>query len=495
MISQEENHIHRLVSCRKKKKRIMKKITQKHKYATSISYFAILEKLMILLLLIMSTCCQLTHTWRLFDLSEFARSSYGFNPPPVNHNSQLLYPMSAASSLHQHHNHHRQQHQSLQPQSLQQPQSMALTNNVGLGAAAEQSPVPPMPVPLMNHQQPLYEPLRSDTPNTLSIYSSGNSLLQAEQQSVAASANINNNNNNNQQPANTPKEQLQSVVSAAVAEAASNLVKSVVVASATNKNSDVIQEKGNNAQLREVDGASGSGTTQSNQQQTLARDAASMAEAIVSAVAESAASKYLASPESNKSTIERSAAATSENQARSISLSNNDNQQNTNSSSGSSVVGKILEATTLNQNSNSSQAIVDKLGSVAMHILLKPKKEGSGQRKQSSFKATAAAAEQQIINQHATRVSHNHNRQQQNANTITYQRLLPTKQRDNKLVSYLLSSLAASSDMSASSSTSGQREPSSQLLTSLLSNLKTGITSRSSIVKAAISDNKLARSK
>lgn len=124
-----------------------------------------------------------------------------------------------------------------------------------------------------------------------------------------------------------------------------------------------------------------------------------------------------------------------------------------------STSSKIMQALSAAA-SNSTTA--DKV----LNHLFKPRNKNSP----PATKSSAFLAEQQIINQHA----------------MKYQRLRPTKQRDNKISTYM--------DTSGLSGNRHQLRDSSALAL-ILNNLKlSGISSRSSIVKA-ISDNKLGRSK
>lgn len=133
-----------------------------------------------------------------------------------------------------------------------------------------------------------------------------------------------------------------------------------------------------------------------------------------------------------------------------------------------SPLDKILDSIqSINSSSGGENNNSNKLASVALHML-KPRK--FGQSEAGSRSKQMSSAEQQIINQHA--------RMHLAANS--HQRLVPTKQRDNKILASVL----------ADSSSSGRDSP----LQTLLGSFKSGISSRSSIVKA-ISDNKLARSK
>lgn len=142
--------------------------------------------------------------------------------------------------------------------------------------------------------------------------------------------------------------------------------------------------------------------------------------------------------------------------------------------------------------------------------VLKPLKRQDS--KAGNSKGSLKSVEQQIINQHA-RASYTNGQRYEAPTTSTTTpspaqllqpqqlRLLPTKYRDNKLLGALLTSLSSGRSQSTSgadpSSSSGSSIDANQpgLLSGLVDNFKSGISSRSSIVKAAISDNKLARSK
>lgn len=102
---------------------------------------------------------------------------------------------------------------------------------------------------------------------------------------------------------------------------------------------------------------------------------------------------------------------------------------------------------------------------------------------------SAVAVEQQIVSQHA-RAHHNHHIRRQNQ----HQRLAPSKHRDNKLMSALLGSYP-NGDSTSSAGDARHSSALASLLGESLKSMGSTISSRSSIVKAAISDNKLSRSK
>lgn len=116
-----------------------------------------------------------------------------------------------------------------------------------------------------------------------------------------------------------------------------------------------------------------------------------------------------------------------------------------------SLAGKILNVLTSEPAKNATSQVLQ---------TLKPRHK--------QVRDQAQHIEQHIINQHAT--------------SLSSQRLLPTKQRDQKLTSSLL--------WSGSNSDGRDSSP----FYSIFDSFKSGVSSRSSIVKA-ISDNKLARSK
>jgi hypothetical protein len=141
------------------------------------------------------------------------------------------------------------------------------------------------------------------------------------------------------------------------------------------------------------------------------------------------------------------------------------------------------------------------------------------QADQRANKNPLKALEQQIINQHASASQSNVHRYEAtttmapSAGGTQQFSLLPTRYRDNKLLNSFLSVISEhnsatsgngddSSSSSSSSSVSNNvherqqaQKPSGGMLSSLAENFKSGISSRSSIVKAAMGDNKLARSK
>lgn len=191
----------------------------------------------------------------------------------------------------------------------------------------------------------------------------------------------------------------------------------------------------------------------------------------------------LASNQNTRQQTSKEPDLTSLSSRSSDSTPNNKNQQqesskqDTSSHAGSSIpalVGKILDATSeslVNNKNNSfgfpsALSLSEKLTNTSSQ-LLKPRK--STDKDQSSSSKHINSVEQQIINQHANMLA-------------SHQRLMPTKQRDQKITSLLSSSSSSSFD--------SRNSP----LNSILDTFKSSISSRSSIVKA-ISDNKLARSK
>lgn len=186
-----------------------------------------------------------------------------------------------------------------------------------------------------------------------------------------------------------------------------------------------------------------------------------------------------------------------------------------------SPLGKILDAAAAaayqaNSTSGKPEVSVGKIS----YQSLRPLKAG-GARKQS----TPAAIEQQIIDQHARAAAgyNAHSSQYQTsassegaqqASSHQQQRPRPspaTKKRgdtgastNGMLGSLLLNSLSAfagspplqaAADSSSSNGDNQSSSSSSSSLSTIVNNFKSGISSRSSIMKAAISDNKLARSK
>lgn len=160
------------------------------------------------------------------------------------------------------------------------------------------------------------------------------------------------------------------------------------------------------------------------------------------------------------------------------------------------AAGRILELETLNGDqtarhtkSSDNSTSASKLSQVALQII-KPKKSSSDPTKQ------VAQMEQKIINQHARVHSFpssssygqsNGMSSKSSAGSSSYHRLIPHKQRDQGILSSLLSGQASNSN---SNSDANRDWPWQNLLDSL----KSGMMKRSSIVKA-ISDNRVARSK
>lgn len=187
---------------------------------------------------------------------------------------------------------------------------------------------------------------------------------------------------------------------------------------------------------------------------------------------------------STKPGSDLSSRSSSDSTARQTNSNHANGKKSDISNAGSSIpnlVGKILdvasgEQSVVNKSSTSlsSSLLAEKLANsssvASLSQLLKPRKQLSQDTSTQGSSKHIANVEQQIISQHANLFDSN-------------QRLVPTKQRDQKITSSLLSS-------SSSSSFDSRNSP----FYSILDNFKSGITSRSSIVKA-ISDNKLARSK
>jgi len=131
--------------------------------------------------------------------------------------------------------------------------------------------------------------------------------------------------------------------------------------------------------------------------------------------------------------------------------------------------------------------------------ILKPARKQQSVAEPNGGRKSSVAVEQQIVNQHA-KAHHNHHIRRQNQ---PHRRLMPAKHRDNKLVNALLGTFSADSTSSSSSSSSSQAStldarqssPIVSLLGESLKSMGSTISSRSSIVKAAISDNKLSRGK
>lgn len=132
------------------------------------------------------------------------------------------------------------------------------------------------------------------------------------------------------------------------------------------------------------------------------------------------------------------------------------------------------ETTARNGQPSGEKAGQQVVGTIA-HQLLKPRKA----QPQDSSAKQVSSAEQQIINQHVSKLH-----------------LSPTQRIGNSLSDSLQTKHRGSfvgDKMAASFDSSGGRDLST--LSSIFGNFKSGMTSRSSIIKAAISDNKLARSK